>query len=124
MSTPRFENFAGSGEFSAPALPELEHTRWTPVREFVVSAQLQGLSKKVVSVDIDEGMLILRGQLSHRSFYRAIPVPDGVNPDTTTAILKDGVLEIRIVASSDQSQHTRHVEIDAPFAQAAGNAAA
>jgi HSP20 family molecular chaperone IbpA len=124
MSKPMVENFGGSGEFSAPALRELDHLCWTPVREFVVRANLPGLSKDDVSVEIDEGMLVLRGPRTHGRFYRAFAVPEGVNPDTTTAILKDGLLEIRIIASSDQRKHTKHIEIEAPSPEATGNAAA
>jgi HSP20 family molecular chaperone IbpA len=124
MSKSQFENFAGSGEFSTPALRELEHTRGMFVKRIVVRAILPGFQKQDISVEIDEGMLILRDHRSHGSFYRAIPVPEGVNPDTTIATLKDGVLEIRIVASPEQPKHMRHVEIEAPFPEATCNAAA
>lgn len=124
MSKQMFENFGYSGKFSAPALRELEHTRWTPVREFIVRVKLSGFSKKDVSLEIDEGMLILRGPRSDGSFHRAIPIPDGVNPDTTTAVLTNGVLEIRIVASPGQGKYAGHVDIQASPADAAGTAAA
>ena len=124
MSKPMVEKFGGSAEFSAPTLRELDHLRWTTVREFVVRTKLPGWSKDDVSVEIDEGMLVLRGQRTHGSFYRAIAVPDGVNPDTTTAILKGGFLEITIVASPDERKHARHIEIEGPLAEGRGTAAA
>jgi HSP20 family protein len=77
-----------------------------------VSVDLPGVGKERIRVDIDEGVLVLQGErVDERSegddqqgfrrteryygaFYRAIPLPEGVDPEHAQAEMKDGVLEI------------------------------
>ncbi|HEV8579241.1 MAG TPA: Hsp20/alpha crystallin family protein [Thermoanaerobaculia bacterium] len=90
--------------------PEIE------VREkdgnLVVHADLPGLRKEDVHVEVQDNALILQGERRQESekseegfyrsersygrFYRAIPLPEGVNPDQAQANFKDGVLEVTI----------------------------
>ena len=91
---------------------------WTPQievshqnNELVVRADLPGLKKDDVSVDITEEAIAISGERrqehesesggyyrserSYGSFYRTIPLPKGAISDQAKATFKDGVLEIR-----------------------------
>jgi HSP20 family protein len=92
---------------------------WTPavdIREtddaVVVSADLPGIEKEMVSVEFKEGILTLRGERKferevkeenyHRlertygAFHRSFTVPAPVDEEKISAGMKDGVLEIRL----------------------------
>jgi HSP20 family protein len=78
----------------------------------VVRAELPGLNKDDVDVEVDDDALIIRGERhndveeeqegyyrserSYGSFYRAIPLPEGVDPNACNATFKDGVLEVTL----------------------------
>jgi HSP20 family protein len=106
---------------------------WYPqveVRErdgkLLVRADLPGLKKEDVRVEIQDNALILEGERRQESeqkeegfyrsertygrFYRAIPLPEGVDPDKAQAHFKDGVLEIDIPVPESQTRG-RKVEI-------------
>jgi HSP20 family protein len=78
----------------------------------VVKAELPGLKKEDVEVEVEGGDLILRGQSNAESevkqqdyyrterrfgsFYRRMQLPAGVTPEQIEANLTDGVLEVHI----------------------------
>jgi HSP20 family protein len=113
---------------------DLAATRWTPNieafernGEFVVRADLPGMTKDNVKVEVSEGELIIQGERkeekeqkekgyyacerSYGAFYRAVPLPEGVKADEATATFKDGVLEIAIPAAKLPEKHGRQLEI-------------
>ncbi|HYU25259.1 MAG TPA: Hsp20/alpha crystallin family protein [Thermoanaerobaculia bacterium] len=96
---------------------DVERNLWSPQIELyekdgklLLHADLPGLSKDDVHCEIRDNVLILegdrkqeqeRGGWSERSyghFFRSIPLPENVNPDTAKASFKDGVLEITLDA--------------------------
>jgi HSP20 family protein len=107
---------------------------WTPQielsqqnNELVVHADLPGLKKEDVNIDVtDEAITIsgerkqeqesesggvYRSERSYGSFYRTIPLPRGAISDQAKATFKDGVLEIRVPAPSEQVTRGRRIEI-------------
>ena len=96
---------------------EAPGTEWAPPVEvveregrLVVRADVPGLEKDNVNVEIDDGHLVISGERRHEHeerheaflrsermygrFYRAVPLPDGADADHATATFKNGVLEI------------------------------
>jgi HSP20 family protein len=96
-----------------------ETAMWSPsidVREndnnLVVSADLPGLNKDDVKVEVsDEGLSIrgerkreheekregyYRSERTYGSFYRVVPLPEGANVEQARANFKDGVLEVTV----------------------------
>jgi HSP20 family protein len=135
-----FENF-GLGRAFGLGLPALsrgaaaaEQATWLPQVEtfrrgdkLVVRADLPGLNKDDVKVEIDNGMLTISGQRSseredtrdefyrsersYGSFYRAIPLPEGIESDNCDATFKDGVLEVTLPAPKLAERRPRLVQI-------------
>jgi HSP20 family protein len=95
--------------------------------EFVVRAELPGLAKDNVNVEVSDGELVIQGERkeekeqkengyyaserSYGAFYRAIPLPEGVKADEAKATFKDGILEIIMPAGKLPEKHGRQLEI-------------
>ena len=94
---------------------------WSPQVEafrrgdnIVVRADLPGMKKDDVKVEVENNVLTISGERndeneesregfyrserSYGQFYRAIPLPEGVNADQCEATFKDGVLEVSLKA--------------------------
>ncbi len=133
-----FDDFAfGSAGRLAPRF-DREFTglrsMWTPEVEtfrrgdkLVVRADLPGLKKEDVKVQIEQDVLTIEGERSEESreeddgyyrtersyghFYRAIPLPEGVDDKECDASFKDGVLEVTINAPKAVERKGRTIEV-------------
>lgn len=79
--------------------------------EVVVTADLPGIDREQLDIDITDSGLTLKGQIRHEehtereglyraerrvgAFFRAIPFPVEVDSERATARYQDGVLEVR-----------------------------
>jgi HSP20 family protein len=95
--------------------------------ELVVRADLPGLHKEDVNIDITDEAITVSGERHHEkesegggvyrsergygSFYRTIPLPKGAIGDQAKATFTDGVLEIRVPAPPEQVTRGRRIEI-------------
>jgi HSP20 family protein len=93
----------------------------------VTKAELPGVKKEDIDISIEGGDLIIRGERKQESevkeenyyrmerssgtFYRRLPMPEGVQPDQITANFSDGVLEIRIPKPQAAEEKTTKIEI-------------
>jgi HSP20 family protein len=107
---------------------------WTPQIDvqhrgdaIVVRADLPGVSKEDVQVDVQDDALIISGQRreereeggddqgyrmverSYGSFYRSVPLPQGTNPDGIQAVMRDGVLKVTLPIA--ESARPRRIQI-------------
>jgi HSP20 family protein len=94
----------------APYAPKMD--AYEKDNTLVFKAELPGLKKEDVQVELDNGYVVIRGESkaeqevkedayyrmerSFGSFYRRLPVPFDVTPEQVKASLKDGVLEVQI----------------------------
>ena len=118
---------------SSSALGEFGQGFWSPQIEtferegqLVIRADLPGLSKDDVNLEINDDAITISGERhneneekregyyrserSYGSFYRQIPLPEGVNADDANATFHNGVLEITMKAPQLQSR-SRKLEI-------------
>jgi HSP20 family protein len=109
--------------------------RWAPQiemsqqnNELVVRADLPGMKRDDVNVDVTDGAItisgerkqeqqserggVYRSERTYGSFYRSIPLPEGAITDQAKATFKDGVLEIRMPAPPDQVTRGRRLQIE------------
>jgi HSP20 family protein len=114
----RLEEF-GKGMY----LPDIE--AFEKEGSFIVRADLPGMHKEDVMVDIAGNTLTIRGERKQQekevrkgyyrsernygSFYRNLPLPSGVDTEAVRASMNDGVLEIRMPLAQS---NLRKVEID------------
>jgi HSP20 family protein len=105
----RFNPFATSAETFSPHVDVFEKNG-----KLVITADLPGLNKDDVKVDVTEDAVMIEGERqyeheergegvyraerSYGHFHRQIPLPPGVKTDTATATFKNGVLEIAMEA--------------------------
>ncbi|HZS04223.1 MAG TPA: Hsp20/alpha crystallin family protein [Blastocatellia bacterium] len=136
-----FENFGMGrgalstrfGQFPARGTGGTSQTLWSPQVEMFeregklhVRADLPGMNKDDVKVEITDGGLTIQGERrsehkedregfyrserSYGSFFRTIPLPEGVNAGNAQASFRDGVLEITMPAPQRQ-ENRRQIEI-------------
>ena len=110
--------------------PSSQEALWLPAidvskrdDQLVVHAELPGLNAKDVNVEIDQGTLTISGERtqssgdqyhserSYGSFYRAIPLPENVDPDQIKATFTNGVLEVTMPTPRPESQSKRKIEV-------------
>ena len=110
-----FDNFFERGPFTMESTgmfkPAVEVTE--SGGQVIVKAQVPGVSKDNLHVEVGENALTLRGEIKEEgntdnkqyyqrefhygAFARTIPLPPGLQADQATAELKDGVLTITIM---------------------------
>jgi HSP20 family protein len=97
-----------------------------------VSAELPGLTDQDVTVEINNDVLIIRGEREvekedtsgeirrterrYGAFYRAIQLPEGAQADQASAEFRDGVLRITVPVQQAQS-NTREISVQTTSAQ-------
>ena len=95
--------------------------------EFFLSADMPGLDKKDVSVDIHDGVITIKGErtidnekstdgyrIRERqlgSFNRSFRLPDNVNEDKVAAKFKNGVLTVTLPKTKEILTEGRQIKI-------------
>jgi HSP20 family protein len=115
-----------------PALSQA--ARWSPQIEvferdgnLVVHADLPGVNRDDIEVNVDNDVLTIRGERrqehhetergyrrterSYGTFFRQIPLPEGVDPGDVEASCENGVLEVIVPAPRNEPQRRRRVDI-------------
>ena len=137
FDTSRFPSFFKREFDQVGWMPEIEVLQRNG--ELTVRADLPGLNKDDVKVELtDEALTIsgerkeekeekregyYRSERSFGTFYRQIPLPEGAKTETATAKFTDGVLEITMQAPKREPR-TRRLEIKAAEEIAKAKAAA
>ena len=96
--------------------------------EIVMKADLPGVKKEDLHLDLAENVLTLSGEKkmeetvekrgiyrterSYGSFERSFELPANVDYEKITATLKEGVLEIRIPKTEKAEKETRNISIE------------
>lgn len=130
-----FGDFGFGGGFLAPSFGSdfdqmTSASLWSPQMEvferegqLVVHADLPGMTKDDLHVDLEDNQLIIHGERrnereqnqegvyhterSYGSFYRSIPLPEGVDAEQANASFQNGVLEITVPLPQQKSRGRR-----------------
>jgi HSP20 family protein len=112
-------------KFDVP-MEEFQTTMWSPEIEvsrtngdLVVRADLPGLKKGDINVEFKDGSLVISGERnqetkkeddgfftterSYGSFYRSIPLPEGVDAEKATAKFENGVLDVKVAVPKSET---------------------
>jgi HSP20 family protein len=107
---------------------------WTPEvesfqrgDEFVVRADLPGLEKQDVTVELEDDAIVIEGERTderrneregyysterrYGQFCRVVPLPDGAITDSAKATFTNGVLEVVMKAPPHEAHRGRRLEI-------------
>jgi len=140
-----FENFGLQTGFRMPSFLTRGHELlrreagfipgvWSPRIDLVekdgqllVRADLPGLSKEDVKVDVNEDLLTIQGERKHctkeerdgycynecnyGSFYRTVPLPAGADTSKATAQFNNGVLKIVMPTAPQEGKKARRIEV-------------
>jgi len=95
--------------------------------EFVIRADVPGLKKEDLHVEITDNELVISGERrdereehkgefyrserSYGRFERRIALPEGTNADSVSSTFNNGILEVRMKAPEQQTKRGRRVEI-------------
>ena len=136
-----FEDFGFGRGLLAPGIERgldrlgtLANGAWSPQVEVVerdnqliVRADLPGMTKDDIKVDLDDNSLVIQGERksereesqegyyrserSYGSFYRRVPLPNGVNAEDARADFRNGVLEVTVPVPKRAEEKRRSLEI-------------
>ena len=106
-------------------MPQIETSRRGD--RFVVRADVPGVKKEDLQIDVEDGVLTLSGERreentedrdgfyrserSYGRFHRAIPIPEGIEAEACEATFRDGVLEISLQMPKNEEPKSRRIEI-------------
>ena len=144
--TSDFDRMFGEPFFAPPLFrgfvpPEV--VAWSPKvdvfekdNRLITRVDLPGMKKEEVKVEVTDGYLALSGERKREteekkdafyrsereygSFYRAVPLPEGIKLEDIKATFADGVLEVSIPLPVRAEAKVRHVEIEEPAKTAKG----
>ena len=108
---------------------------WSPVVDieetelnYLIRAELPGLSKKNVKVVVEDGVLTLSGERdlerkvegktfhhierSHGTFTRSFTLPENAEAESVSANYKDGLLEIRVAKCEEALPKSIEVRVE------------
>jgi HSP20 family protein len=108
--------------------------RWMPRmdvyekdNQLVVEAELPGIKKEDVQVELEGGDLVIRGESrqerevrdedyyrterSFGSFHRRLPLPFDVDPNQIQASMANGVLEVRIPKPQETRTEVKRIQV-------------
>jgi HSP20 family protein len=132
------DRWFGRFGFSSPAnwLTQTAGTAadWTPAvdafqrgNEFVIRADVPGMNRADLSVEIGDDAVTIRGERKHESeedrdgvfwsersygsFLRVVPIPPGAIGESAKATFTNGVLEVVISAPSQEARRGRKIDI-------------
>lgn len=123
-------NRAGQGGMAGKWMPAIEIRQHE--NHLHIFAELPGVKKEDVHIEILHDKLTIEGERqehhyqtaqgykrserSYGRFYRMVPLPQGVDPESVKASMQEGMLEIRVPLPMPSEQKGRRIDIQPPDA--------
>jgi HSP20 family molecular chaperone IbpA/uncharacterized protein YndB with AHSA1/START domain len=130
VGRPMTNRAAGQGGMAGKWMPSIEILQHE--NHLHVCAELPGVKKEDVHIEILHDKLTIEGQRhehryqaaqgykrserSYGRFYRMIPLPPGVDPESIKATMQEGILEIKVPLPMATAQQGRRIDIQPPDA--------
>ncbi len=131
-----FDNFGRNWDVDFPFNKEESSVFYPDINlsenenEYVVTAELPGMDEKDVNVELKNGGLTIKGEKkseseakkqngyiyserTYGSFYRQIPLPEEIDPDSVEAKFKNGVLTITLPKTEKAKAGRKKIDIKA-----------
>jgi HSP20 family molecular chaperone IbpA len=70
------------------------YTTKTDGDQAVIALDIPGLDRSMIKIYSEDGLLVIDGKGSDRSYLKKFKLGDGLNPQKATAVLKNGVLTV------------------------------
>jgi HSP20 family protein len=121
MMSPMGEMAQQPGDW-APAIEAFQRGN-----EFIVRAEVPGMNRQDLTVEIGDDALTIRGERRHErdderdgmfwsersygSFTRVVPLPPGTITDSAKASFRNGILEVVMQAPSSEARRGRRIDI-------------
>lgn len=97
-------------------------------KNYHISLEIPGLTEKDVSLDLNQGTLVIRGEKkeeketkdrhyyrveqSYGSFQRVLTLPEDADQDNVSATIKNGVLDISLPRRDLPASESKHIPIN------------
>ena len=114
---------------------EVSKCEWRPIvdiydtdKAIIINAELPGLNKDDIALDIKENILTLKGErkiaqeIEEESYYRrercfgtferAFTLPSAIDPEKITANFKDGILKVEIPKPAEKKPKQISIKVD------------
>jgi len=121
---------------------QLFQAKWAPTADvietrdaIIIKAELPGVSEKDISVEVENGVLTLKGERNfeketeekgyrrteraYGNFVRAFTLPPNVNSEKITASYNNGLLELHVPKKEEARPRTIKVEVNKKLTAAA-----
>ena len=125
-----------------PTNEEMYPTQWVPASDIVetknaiiLQAELPGLTEKDITVEIENGVLVLKGERkfeketedkgyrrierAYGNFLRTFTLPPNVAPEKIRAAFTNGLLEVEIPKKEEAKPKAIHVAVNKKLTAAA-----
>ncbi|MCG1666798.1 MAG: archaeal heat shock protein Hsp20 [Thermoplasmata archaeon] len=112
---PRIEEF---GNVPKVGIGELEGYREPLVdvsddeKNVYVTAELPGVEKEQINLQVDENTIIIKTDVPERKYYKVIELPERVKPETAKASYHNGILDVTIEKEQPKKKGGTRVKID------------
>ncbi|MEL9998729.1 MAG: archaeal heat shock protein Hsp20 [Thermoplasmata archaeon] len=112
---PRIEEF---GNVPKVGVGELEGYREPLVdvsddeKNVYVTAELPGVEKEQINLQVDENTIIIKTDVPERKYYKVIELPERVKPETAKASYHNGILDVTIEKEQPKKKGGTRVKID------------
>jgi len=106
------------GTLTGRAAPQLRPEREPLVdvieeeKQIRVVAELPGVNKEDIELNVDENLLTIRVDTERRKYYKEVNLPAPVDPNTAKASYNNGVLEVVMTKKEETTRKGHRIKVE------------